>query len=148
MNEVKFPPYYKEMFSSLDCSDGQMYLDRRVNWQDLDNLPDCGLGLAYPQFNEIIWKEINPDYDELITINARELLNRFDGEGYLLSAFKYHRIRCELAKNGVDRLFYYPEVCKNLNGEYGLIGGRHRLCALMKIYGVEDITVHKMRDDI
>lgn len=144
----QFPPHYIEMFSNVDCSDSKLYLERKVNWKSIENLPKCQLGLSYPKFEDIVWQKVHFDYDELLLINAKELLDRFDGQGYLLSAFKYHRIRRELSRNSEELPFFYSEVYLDEDGQYRLLNGRHRLNALMNIYGLEYITVKKMRDDI
>ena len=140
---MHIPEDYKLMFSSLDCSDNSYHF-RVFDWQSNDNLPPCGLGLNYPDFENINWEKLNPECFRLVTIDIKEVLDRFkpyDGvEGYLLSPWKYYRIRKELSLNSPQRVFYYPEVSIE-NGKYHLGQGRHRLNALMKIYGIEKILV-------
>jgi len=136
------PTNYKLMFSSMDCSDDDYHF-WTFNWQSNENLPACGLSLQYPNFNEIVWETVNPEYFKLVTINIKGVLDRFHyGEGgYLLSPFKYYRIRKELAMNSSETKFYFPEVSLGADGQYRLGQGRHRLNALLKIYGIEEAPV-------
>lgn len=139
---MHIPINYKLMFSSLDCSDHDFHF-WTFDWQSNENLPPCELGLTYPDFENIYWEELNPKYFRLVTIDIKDVLDRFHSgkEGYLLSPFKYYRIRQELANNAPDFVFYYPEVSLCDDGKYHLGQGRHRLNALMKIYGIEKIQV-------
>ncbi|MFL9560605.1 hypothetical protein, partial [Acinetobacter baumannii] len=118
-------------------------LDISINWENNDNLPRCDLGFEYPEFDKIVWEELKPEFYKLVEINIRDVLDRFQsGEsGYLLSAFKYYQVRKELSLNSADIKFHYPWVRLGGDGKYHLVDGRHRLNALVKIYGIEKIKV-------
>lgn len=136
------PENYRLMFSSLDCSDMNFHA-WTFNWLDNRNLPPCGLNFNYPDFDKINWEVINPNYFKLVNINVRDVLDNYSDDcpgdnngGYTLSPFKYYRVREILAQN---EKIEYPEVITNGHGEYVVFDGRHRLNALLKIYGIESI---------
>ena len=134
------PENYKLMFSSLDCSDDDTHF-WTYNWENNENLPPCALNFKYPEFEEIVWEDLDPECFKLITVDIKDVLDRFhNGEaGYLLSPFKYYRVRKELSNNSAELKFYYPEVRIGGDHKIHLGEGRHRLNALMKIYGLKEI---------
>lgn len=136
------PENYRLMFSSLDCSDKEFHF-WKFNWLANENLPPCELNIDYPNFEKINWEKLNPEDFQLVTINIKEILKKFEdlkgsesNGAYYLSPHKYYNVRKLISEN---KKVQYPEVTKDYKGEYSLMDGRHRLNVLLKIYGVETI---------
>lgn len=109
-----------------------------INWEANENIPACGLNLDYPEPENLVFEDINKEYFKLVTINIKQVLDEFPGnEGYFLKPLKWYRVRHSFIKSLQGEPIEYPEVMLTGTGNYILSDGRHRLNALMKIYGLE-----------
>ena len=110
-------------------------------FRSFDEIPIDKTGLIYPDYDYLYF--CRPmrlgEHSIVVHVDGLSLLASHGDEAFLLNPHAWHYAKLAIASGKVE----YPEV----SGEFMLVHGRHRLLALMKIYGRPTVPVAVDRDD-
>lgn len=110
---------------------------RRVNFQSIENVPDCEL-FQY-DLTPLNFKPApgNSDF-EVIHLPITEVLELLAPESYELDSFRWHRVRKQISQ---DNEIEYPWVYVTTDNRVALMDGRHRLVGMAKFKNMTEAPV-------
>ena len=110
-------------------------------FRSFDEIPADKTGLTYPDYAHLSFcRPVHmSEHSIVVHVDGLSLLASLGDDAFLLNPHDWHSAKIAIASGQVE----YPEV----SGEFTLVNGRHRLLALMMIYGRPTIPVVVDRED-
>lgn len=135
---MNLPPSILQEFTNHDFYKNSLF-GRKVNFENMQNVPECGLFAYSNEPTQFISVPANEDFEVLELPIEGVLALVDDNEGYEIHSERWFKVRKQLSEENET---HYPWVYVDVeNDVVKLMDGRHRLIALWKFKNMRTVPV-------